>query len=359
MRLFPEEGYQRVLALLLYAAVALAVFYVAAHYLLPALLPFLIAALIAVLLRRPTLALAKQTRMPKKLVASLMAVLFACTLFGALAFLIRILFDELGDFVRAVLNGENALIENLSGLLSRLGTLIARIPLVGGETEELRRIMTNAVIDTAKNVAVSIGGKLPELAARFAAAVPQAVVFCAVTLFSCVYFCMDYDKITAFLRGHCHGGLLRAADKLRGVTANVLSGILRSYGILFLLTFSELLLGFLILRQPYAFLLALVTATVDALPVFGTGAVLLPMALYNLFVGNVRVAIGLCILYAAVTVARQIAEPKLLGTGLGIHPLLTLMTMYAGLKLFGILGMVLLPPVAVIVKNAVFPRRSS
>lgn len=322
----------------------------AARFLLPALFPFLIALAIAALLRRPTLAVAKRTRAPRRLVAALTAVLAASLLFTAIAAVVRILLHELGDLAQRVLSGENALIENLGRLIRRVCELLSRIPLLG-DTEEIRTLVSDTLVDAVKSTVAAIGAGLPEVAARLAAAVPQALVFCTVTLISCVYLCMDYDSVVIPAKKKLGARLTWIAPPYRDAVKKTLSGFLRSLSLLFLLTFFMLLAGFLILREPYALLLALLTALIDSLPVFGIGAVLLPMSLYRFFIGNTQAAVGLCILFALVTVIRQLLEPRLLGARLGLHPLLTLIATYAGLKLFGIAGMILLPPTVVIAKN--------
>ena len=118
------------------------------------------------------------------------------------------------------------------------------------------------------------------------------------------------------------------------------------------LTFGELLIGFLILGVDYAFLLALIIAVLDMLPVLGVGTVLIPWALVALLQKNFYLGFGLVILYLVMLVLRQIAEPKLLGKSLGLHPLLTLFASYAGFRLFGFLGMLAGPVVATLIKNA-------
>jgi predicted PurR-regulated permease PerM len=97
------------------------------------------------------------------------------------------------------------------------------------------------------------------------------------------------------------------------------------------------------LRVPYAFILALLTALVDFLPLLGTGIILIPWAIVSLLLGEVRLGVGLLVLYAVSSVIRQILEPKLIGDGLGLHPLLSLAAMYSGLRLFGVWGMILAP----------------
>lgn len=108
-------------------------------------------------------------------------------------------------------------------------------------------------------------------------------------------------------------------------------------------TFLLLLAGFLILRIPNALLLALGTALVDAFPVLGTGTVLIPWSLLRFLQGDIAQGIGLAGIYATVSLVRSGLEPKLLGNQLGIDPLVTLISLYAGFRLWGIGGMILAP----------------
>ncbi|MBQ9151486.1 MAG: AI-2E family transporter, partial [Clostridia bacterium] len=120
-----------------------------------------------------------------------------------------------------------------------------------------------------------------------------------------------------------------------------------------LLTFCLSFIGLALLRVPYAFILALLLAVVDLLPLLGTGIILIPWALVCLLLGQVKLGIGLLVLYAVATLVRQILEPKLIGDGLGLHPLVSLLSMYAGLRLFGVWGMILAPLVAAGVRAVV------
>ncbi len=352
MRFFPEEGYKRFLFILLYTAIGIGALFAVFRYCIPALLPFLIAFPIAALLRRPTLVIAKHTRMPRRIIAALLAILCVSLLLFAIGFAVWKGIREIGEFARSVMSGENALLENLQALFARMEALTAKLPFSGGENAEaMRSAVTETILDMAKNAAASIGTKLPEVAGSLASAIPQVLVFSVVTILSSVYFCADYDRIHAFFRKIPLGKAQNALEKLKKATGKALLRVCRSYLILFLFTFAELFLGFVILGEGYAFLLALLTALVDSLPIFGTGTVLLPLALYRFFMGDAHTAIGLCVLYAIVTILRQILEPKILGAGIGMHPLLMLIAMYTGLKLFGILGMILFPIAAMIAKS--------
>ena len=104
-----------------------------------------------------------------------------------------------------------------------------------------------------------------------------------------------------------------------------------------------IVLGLGLLGIPYTLLIAAVTALIDALPVFGTGVVLLPWAAICLLTEDIPRGVGLCALYAAVTLVRSIATPRLLAAGSGTSPLVSLLAMYAGFRAWGVWGMVLFP----------------
>jgi predicted PurR-regulated permease PerM len=109
------------------------------------------------------------------------------------------------------------------------------------------------------------------------------------------------------------------------------------------ITFVQLLTAFLLLGISSPLVLALITAVIDALPVFGSGTVLLPWALWEFLSGDRGLGLGLAISYAAITVLRSCIQAKLLGDQLGLHPIITLAAMFIGLRLFGFLAMFGLP----------------
>lgn len=126
------------------------------------------------------------------------------------------------------------------------------------------------------------------------------------------------------------GGYFKAQFKIMGVV-----GVL-------------LLIGFGIMQVHYAVILAILIAMLDFLPFFGTGTALLPWAVYKLLVGNYKMAIMLLVLYGVTQLVRQVIQPKLVGDGVGLNPLLTLVLLYAGYKLGGLLGMIFAVPFGMI-----------
>jgi predicted PurR-regulated permease PerM len=123
----------------------------------------------------------------------------------------------------------------------------------------------------------------------------------------------------------------------------------RAYGLIMFITFCENFLGLTILnligvmKNSYVFVIAICIAVFDILPVAGSGGILIPWSLIALVSGNVGQCVGLLILYAVITVIRQYIEPKIVGDSLGVNPLVTLAGLYFGLKLFGFMGMFIVP----------------
>ena len=117
------------------------------------------------------------------------------------------------------------------------------------------------------------------------------------------------------------------------------------------ITFLILNAGLLLLRVRYPVLAALVITLVDALPVFGTGTILIPWALALFLRGETKTGIGLVILYGAAALSRQALEPRLVGKQVGLNPVLTLLALYTGYRLLGVGGMIVFPIAAMLFKQ--------
>ena len=252
------------------------------------------------------------------------------------------------------------LIRQAAELLGQLPGLLAGLP---GMTEDLRQRLEDfcaacpqglrswleevpALLGTlAAGVAQRASGACITAAAALAAALPGVFLFLAV-----FFTAGSYPRVMAFFRRQ----LGHRLDRARGVKANLLSTLgkwCRAQAILLGVTFCQLLAGFLLMGQRYALLLAAVTALVDALPVFGTGTVLLPWAAVCLLAGQAPRAVALAALYAVISAVRSLLEPKVMAAQAGLPPLAALAAMYAGFRALGVAGMILLPMALLFVKQ--------
>ena len=257
------------------------------------------------------------------------------------------------------------LIRQAAELLGQLPGLLAGLP---GMTEDLRQRLEDfcaacpqglrswleevpALLGTlAAGVAQRASGACITAAAALAAALPGVFLFCGTTALAVFFTAGSYPRVMAFFRRQ----LGHRLDRARGVKANLLSTLgkwCRAQAILLGVTFCELLAGFLLMGQRYALLLAAVTALVDALPVFGTGTVLLPWAAVCLLAGQAPRAVALAALYAVISAVRSLLEPKVMAAQAGLPPLASLAAMYAGFRALGVAGMILLPMALLFVKQ--------
>jgi predicted PurR-regulated permease PerM len=117
------------------------------------------------------------------------------------------------------------------------------------------------------------------------------------------------------------------------------------------MTFAQLLIGFLILRIPYALTLAALIALIDILPVLGVGTVLVPWAILLLVRGDTYTGVGLLLMFGIIWIIRQISEPRIVGHSVGLSPLVTLIVMYAGYHFMGFGGLFVFPLVMILLKN--------
>ena len=137
--------------------------------------------------------------------------------------------------------------------------------------------------------------------------------------------------------------------------SRALLAYIRAQLIMICITFTELIIGFSLIGgsvRNYTLIFALTISIIDALPILGTGTVLIPWGIGAIIAGSTKLGVYLLILYLICLLVRQLLEPRILSLQIGMHPLVTLMTMYAGLKILGFLGMILGPVIALIITKA-------
>lgn len=330
-------------------------FYFAIAYALPIILPFLLSWVISVAITPVANYIARKTRASVKPI-SVILMLSALGLVVLLLFLIfsRVLY-EVQNFA-AWLGEGGALetyIENARAFFEGLGSSNRFFEYLfegggflsawNGVDEMLSDIISEAV----KNISASI----PSFVASVFRALPNILLFLAVSVIASFYFCLWRESINAFFVSLLPQKIAKKVPELKKSISGTALGYFKAYALIFVMTFSELFVGFLILGVKYSFILAFIIAIIDMLPVFGTGIVLVPWSIILLLGKNFYLGFGLIIMYAIILIVRQIAEPKIVGKSIGLPPLVTLFSMYAGFRLIGLLGMLLGPVCALVVKS--------
>ncbi|MCL2840484.1 MAG: sporulation integral membrane protein YtvI [Defluviitaleaceae bacterium] len=165
---------------------------------------------------------------------------------------------------------------------------------------------------------------------------------------SAYFFMADRKRIFRTVRDALPKWVRNQADKSKAGLTRALGGYFRAQGILMAVVAIISISGLLIMRNPYALLLGLLFAVLDFLPILGPTLILLPWALISLVMGDIQQAIGLTVIFGVITVTRQVLQPKILGAQMGAHPLASLMSIFIGFRIFGLLGFIIGPTLLMI-----------
>ncbi len=346
-----------------YTVIVVALFYLFFKYAFGTLLPFLIAIAVAALLQKPVNFITKKTPVKRGLASvfcvllSFFAIIAVLVLLGVWAgselkgFIdyVIIQFEDMPAFLhkieRYIANGLVFLPDNIEQ--SILSFISDKLELLLGSSPDKPADM-NFDFSTLSTPLLSI--------LDTAKAIPTTLVSFLVATIACCFMTSDYktlrNLILGFFRPETRDKIIRAKNLL----IPSLGKMAKAYAIIISITFTELSIGFILLKifgifdSSYIFLIALIIALIDIVPVLGTGTVLGPWALISLLNGNYAMAIGLIVMYVCITVIRQIIEPKLVAAQLGIPAFLMVIAMFFGTKLFGFIGLFLLPITLVMLK---------
>lgn len=342
------EKILRIFLLALCAALGVVAAWFTLRFLLVWLLPFLLAFLTAALLDPLIVRLKALMHVKRGYAAAVCVVAFIAVLTAFAALLISRAIYELTSLTQQ-------LPEWISGIPNLLHNLEIRIDGLFSTASDETRIYLDHVLEGFSAKAAQLPAELSErlltLLSAAASAAPRILLFAATYAISVFFISADFPAVKAFcirqLPTRLHGGARRLKSDLFAGFGKWLKAEL----LLMCITFGELSIAFLWMRIDYALLLALVIALIDALPVLGTGTVLIPWALLALLSGHPIRAVTLLAIYGVASLVRSFLEPKLVGKQLGLHPLVTLMAMYVGFSCIGISGMILFPMALLVVKQ--------
>ena len=332
-----------------YWAIIAGITYLIFRYLLNLLLPFVIALLVAWLLR-PLSRLYRQ-RAPK--VASaliIVTVLLFYLLLGFLAMLLLVdLLTGMAEYFGKLPTLYTQTIEpGLRNLYASAQELAARFdPGVADVVNMVLPQVISSVGGAVTNFSVAAVGKLTGLVTSL----PSALISALIAVIASFFTAVSYDSMKAFLMKNLPTKFTETAGYAIHSFRSIIAQYGKSYLLVMLITFGELTLGLLIIGVRRAVLLAALIAVFDIFPVVGAGAILLPWSLISLIQGKTLQALGLFILYIVILVVRQFLEPKVVGKQVGLPPLVTLACMFVGTSLFGVWGLFGLPIGAAILVN--------
>lgn len=320
-----------------YYGVILAIVWILFKFLVPVAMPFLLGYCVAILVCRITSKCKKVRKWIRILLTIAFYVVVGCLISYGFLEVFSSLYDgvmqlpviyqqDIAPAVKAVYNEITSFISQLDPeLMSVVGVIGDAL---GNSLDKLFGVISSFVVGFVSDIVSTV---------------PSLFISTVIMIISTFFFVVDYDRINEFFDEKAPEKWRNAIGGVKYYIRNTLLVVIRSYAIIMLLTFSELSIMFTLCGVKYAMVIATIIAIFDIMPVLGTGGIMLPWAIVCVILGDYTLAIELVIMYIIVTVVRNYVEPKVVGEQLGLHPLVTLISMFIGLRLFGFLGLFGLP----------------
>ncbi len=317
------------------------------RYALGALMPFIIALIVTLILRPAVRFIKNKIGIKSRLVEPVLAILFYCTIGVIAALIVFEVAKSLGSIISYLPSFySNSVSPTLSSAISAINGVLDKLDLN-------YTLSTGTILSSLGSAITSLSGTIISSAGDIALATPSFLINVVITVVATIFMLMDLDLLIKF----AHHQL---SEKNSLLVHNVIERLkfvvkkyILSYAAIMLITFAEIWVGLSILGVTNAALIAAIIAVFDILPVVGASLVILPWAAISLITGNIGLTVGLIVLLAILAVVRNIIEPKIVGSSVGMHPLLTLFSMLIGSFIYGPIGILLMPVGMALVQNLV------
>ena len=312
-------------------------------------IPFLIAFVVSLLIEPLIKFCMKKLKMKRKVSAILIFIIILSIIIGLIGWGIATLVSEATN----LLNNINFYIDKISNesqnLISRFKFDKIKI------SQELLSIFQNSsddfiqtASDWVKNILTRMLNTLTSL--------PKIGIYIVITILALYFMCTDKIYMLDQIEHHLPEKWVKNLSRHVKALVKALGCYLKAQLKLVLISFIISLIGLYIfsisgMNIKYPLMIAIGIAIVDALPIFGSGTVMVPWAIISAFNGDVRLGVAILVLWIVMCVVRQILEPKIVSGQIGIHPIFTLIAMYTGFRFLGLMGMFVGPIVLIILKN--------
>lgn len=348
-----ERWYDKIGMKMLYIIGGILFVYIFLKYLLGMLAPFLIGWGLASLLNPFVTWIKKTIKVPRILGTIFSMIIMLSVLFAGLNILVKQLWYQVISFIQNFPFYKEQIISIIPLVEDRLDYINDLLPVP-------TTISTlNNIVDPALNSIGEFFQNIIPWTYGVVSQVPNVIIFIIITIISTFFMTKDYHFIKAFIKAQIPDKFSKNAVILQNGLISALGGYVRTQLIMMSLTFTICSTGLFIIKMPYVLLISLCIAIFDALPVFGSGAILIPWAIYNIIIGHYSAAIGLFCIYGLIFLSRQMIEPRILSGQIGVYALVTVMSMYIGYRTMGVIGLIVGPVTIVIIKTlqntGVFP----
>ncbi len=329
---------------IIHFAILSAFIYVFFKYLSGYFAPLIFGYIVCLILSPAVNFLSDKFKMPRSL-ASVLSI-------GLLIFLIIFLGTSL---VTNIIDEAKSFVENspelVSGIIDNLRTIQEKALAYLDILPESLTERTDKLLDSFISVATDLVGTGVKVGSVEVVKFLPNVLFVTLLGIICSFFLLnDRKNIESFILRQLPENARQTMSVAKSGVLKAIGGYIKAQCTLMCIVAVVCITGLLILESPYALFLGIIISIVDALPVFGSGAIFWPWCIYSLIVGNYKMAVGIAVINITIIITRQMLEPRILGNQIGIHPIATLMSIFIGLKVFGIFGFIIGPFILITIK---------
>ncbi len=267
---------------------------------------------------------------------------------AACYFVIAWLVEESMAFIESVPAIYAEFVEEFIGIGNNMSNILHKLPT--GINKVITEVLVN--LDTYLGEFIgNLGMPTLSLAGDVAKNIPNLIVMVVFIILSSYFFVADKEKISDGLKRVMPKVFFEKWEWLKSMFSKAVGGYLKAQFKIMGVIAVILFIGFLILRVDYAILWALLIAFLDFLPFFGTGAVIGPWAVFEFLAGDYYMTVGLAIIYLVCLLVHQLLQPKFIGDSVGMGSMATLIFMFVGYRVGGVLGMIVAVPIGIIIIN--------
>lgn len=312
-------------------------------------MPFLVAFIISLIIEPAIKFIMRKTNLTRRTSSIIIFVLVFVIILGLLAWGLITLFSESSSLLQSLNDYFDKFYIQFQGLISQFN--FDKIHL----SEEVLQVIQNSTGDILETASNWLRNGLTGLI-NVVTSIPSIAISFGITIIALYFICVDKIYIIDQLEHHLPKvWVMRIGRHLKDLIST-LGGYLKAEASLVLVSFVISLIGLYILEFTgfniqYPLLMALFIGFVDALPILGSGTVMIPWAIICAVNGDINLGIAIIVLLIIMSIARQVLEPKLVSKNIGVHPIFTLIAMYTGFKFIGIVGLLIGPIVLIIIKN--------
>lgn len=312
-------------------------------------MPFLIAFVLALILESPIKFCMKKFKLKRRTSSIIIFLISIAIITSILIWGITTLVSEASNLMQGVNTYIDKAYSSIEKITNNFEITRLHLP------TQVENIIQNSGNEFFDNITIWIKNALAKFI-EILTQIPTIAIYVTITLIALYFICVDKVYMVDEIEHHLPITWAKKLGTHLKEIINSLGNYLKAQVILILISFVICVIGLYILKIvgmniKYPLLIALGIAFVDALPILGSGAVMIPWAVFSALNGEIIMGISILVLWGIMSIAKQFLEPKLVSKNIGIHPIFTLIAMYTGFKFIGVWGMVIGPIILIIIKN--------